>query len=194
MMLGAYNEVIRCSHNKYEVLGHGGDLMFTAEPGDILLYRRLQTTEVREIDFIERLSDGSQPYYYYHCAIALDANMQIESNGKTVVTQLIVDEGFDAFRPPVRTEERNSALELLQRFVGQKYDWILIADDILRAFTHHLIHLPVSLVTSEERHRKICSSLVVRYLNAAGCKTNLNQNALPEDIYFTVKDYQVHAG
>ena len=73
--------------------------MYMAEPRDILLYRKLQDLEVREIDWVERLKDGRQPYFYYHSSIALDAHTEIESDGQTVVMKPLAHDGFDAFRP-----------------------------------------------------------------------------------------------
>jgi hypothetical protein len=165
--------------------------MYNAEPGDILLYRTLQTFEVREIDWVERLKDGRQHYFYYHSSIALDAHTEIESNGKTVAMKPLAHDGFDVFRPPVPVDSRDAALRFIRTLVGQRYDWVLVFDDVLRAITHDLVHLPVSFVESEERHRKICSSLVVKYLNATGLQHTLTRNALPEDIYIQFKDFQV---
>ncbi|GMA60073.1 hypothetical protein NZD89_10885 [Alicyclobacillus fastidiosus] len=165
--------------------------MYVRQQGDILMFRRLQTLEVREIDWIERLKDGRQPYIYYHCSVVVDENTQIESDGKMVITNTIPSGGFDAFRPPILPENRQRGVEQVKKLVGQKYDWVLIVDDALRALTHNLLHLPIKFVAREERYRKICSTIVVAYLNAAGWNHGLTQNALPEDIYIVLRNYQV---
>ncbi|MFB5189927.1 hypothetical protein [Alicyclobacillus fastidiosus] len=166
--------------------------MYVKQQGDILLFRTLQTLEVREIDWIERLQDGKQPYTYYHCSVVVDEHTQIESNGKTVRINAIPSGGFDAFRPPISLEGRQRGIEQLTKLVGQTYDWVLIVDDVLRALTHNLLHLPIKFVAREERYRKICSTVVVAYLNAAGWNHGLTLNALPEDIYIVLRNYQVY--
>lgn len=166
--------------------------MYVEQPGDILMFRELDTLEVREIDWIERLKDGQQPYLYYHCSIVVDKDTLMESNGYKVVLRRTPSTGFDAFRPPLSLDKRRQAIEQLKGLIGQKYDWVLIVDDVLRALTHNVIHLPGGLVAREERYRKICSTLVVRYLNFAGWnQKQLTLNALPEDIYLALRDYQV---
>jgi hypothetical protein len=165
--------------------------MYIAEPGDILLYHKLLTLEVREINLIQRLKTGPQSKFYYHSAIALDSKTLIESDGKRVVVNEILQGGFDAFRPPIPLEGRLAGIAYIRSLVGQKYDWLVVLDDVLRAFTHDLVHLPVRLVKNEERHRKICSTIVVTYLDGAGWKTALNRNSLPEDIYLALESYQV---
>lgn len=166
--------------------------MYSAEPGDILLYRTLHTLGVGAIDIVEELKDGRQPRLYYHCAIAVDAQSIIESNGRTVLIKQIPPAGFDVFRPPLAVGAREEGLSCIRALAGQKYDCIVVIDDVLRALTRNLLHLPASVVESQERHRKICSSLVVCYLEASAWHHGLNQNALPEDIYLLLCPYQIH--
>ncbi|WAH40635.1 hypothetical protein NZD89_20320 [Alicyclobacillus fastidiosus] len=163
----------------------------TVQPGDILLYRSLRNRNTKLIKFFERCEDGPQVRGYYHVAIALDSQLKIESNGKRVTIEPINYGMFDVFRPSIPSQQRNAAINYLKGFYGQPYDWWLVTDDLLRYFTHNVIHLPVSFVQIEERNKKTCSSLVSQYFSVAKWGPALSQNVSPEDIYRYLKNYQV---
>ncbi len=163
------------------------------EPGDILLYRKLRNRKTETIKFIERLKNGPQVREYYHVAIALDKHSKIEANGKVVTMKPIDDEQCDVYRPPIPPQQRDSGIGYMKRLTGEPYDWWLVTDDVLRYITRDVIHLPVGFVQAEERHKKICTSLVVQYFAAAKWGPKLSPNVSPEDIYFLVKKYEIRA-
>lgn len=162
------------------------------QSGDILLYRVPDHSVLVEdaIKLGGYLADGAQRHEYFHAAIALDARDKIECNGGPVQV-LPIDYGhFDVFRPPIPPPKVRGALFATRKWIGKKYDWVLIADDALRALTHNLVYLPVAWVKSEERRRRICSTLVKAYLDAVPWG-NLPPRPIPEDLYILLKYYQV---
>lgn len=165
--------------------------MLICQPGDILVYYRNPSVIDRGIQLAEEIEDGPQPRFYYHVAIALDANRKLEAYRRVGIHPIEYNDTFDVFRPPIAHRRRDNALQFVRSFVGQRYDYILILDDALRYLTHGHVHLPVRYVKSLERHMKVCSSLLVRYLLKAMWGPKLGRNASPEDVYLAVKDYGV---
>jgi hypothetical protein len=162
--------------------------------GDILLYYKGGAWSAPLIDLGEILEDGWQKREYYHCAVALDAQQKIETDGYPVkVDNIQYDGSFDLFRPPIPAQDIRRGLDATRQLIGQKYDWLLIVDDALRFTSRGIIHLPRRWIESEERRRKICSSLVVYYLRAAGWHgVRRWPPATPEDLFLALKDYQVY--
>lgn len=165
--------------------------IYIARPGDILMYRHAPNFDTKLIQFGEELEDGCEQDEYYHCAIALNPNTKIEAQGKSVAVDQIDYGNFDVFRPPLMADQISEGLSAVKECIGQRYDWVLIIDDALRYLTRNLIHLPVRYVKSEERKKKICSSLVALYLDAAGWKKDWSLSVSPEDVYLAVKDWRV---
>lgn len=166
------------------------------QPGDILLYYKGGGWSAPAIKLGEILEDGLQPREYYHAAVALDAQHKIETNGFPVsITEIIFDKSFDVFRPPIEPEDIQRGLHETLKLIGQKYDWVAIVDDALRFLTQGVFHLPTRWVMSEERRRKICSSMVNYYLWQAGW-TGIRRfpPPTPEDLGLALKPYQVIAG
>lgn len=163
---------------------------FFAREGDILLYSHAPNLSTRLIQFGEELEDGMQPVECYHVAIALDGYRKIEADGKNVAINPIDYERCAVFRPPIDKGHIRQGLGETLKLVDQPYDWVLILDDALRYFTHNYIHLPVQYVKSQERRKKICSSLVAFYFGKAQWG-HLGRNASPEDVWLQVKDWPV---
>jgi hypothetical protein len=161
--------------------------------GDILLYYEGGRRFAPFIEIGEILEDGRQPREYYHAAIALDSRHKIETDGFPVmITNIIYDGSFDVFRPPIPLPDIRRGLYATRQLIGQRYDWLLIIDDALRFLTRGVIHLPRKWVESEERRRKVCSSLVAYYLRAAGWREIQRwPPPTPEDLFLALKDYQV---
>lgn len=157
------------------------------------MYRYAPNLDTRLIQLGELLEDG-RPRPYYHTAIALDVNRKIEAQGKTVAITEIDYGNFEPFRPPLTRTQIEEGLSVVLADEGEPYDWPLIIDDGLRYLTHNLVHLPVGWITSEERRKKICSSLVVAYFKASGWrpahpKKTLSRNSSPEDVGIYIQDY-----
>ncbi|MCF8566926.1 hypothetical protein LLE49_19590 [Alicyclobacillus tolerans] len=168
--------------------------MYIAEPGDILLYRKPFAAYIPDIaiDLGEMLEDGPQPKYFFHCAIALNANVKLEADGRRVAVHPIDYGKFEPYRPPIPRGRREKGLQYVETMEGQRYDWIVDIDDGLRYLTHNHVHLPVRWVQNIERHAKNCSDLVGAYFNKVmwGPK-HFGLNTSPEDIWLAVKDYGV---
>ncbi|WDL96956.1 hypothetical protein [Alicyclobacillus sp. ALC3] len=168
---------------------------FWCGAGDILLYHRPPNLSTRLIEDGERLEDPGEPEYFYHVAIALDKYTKIEANGKTVAKANIDYGKFRTFRLPFGHDAIQRGLNLVLSYEGEPYDWPLIIDDGLRYATHDLVHLPVAYIRSEERRRKVCSSLAAKDLVAVRPEWAplLGRNSSPEDIYNVVKSFPVGA-
>lgn len=158
--------------------------------GDILLYGHAPNFETRMIQFGEILEDGIQDQEFYHVAIALNALNKIEANGKYVEINPIDYGKFSIFRPPIDQLNIKKGLDESCQLVGEPYDWLLIFDDVLRYLTHNFIHLPEKWINLQERHKKICSSLVAFYFRKAGWHDSKDQPN-PEDIYLMVKNWRI---
>lgn len=166
----------------------------TAQPGDILLYRRVRSIPDALVDIGAILEDGLQTTIYYHVAIALGPSEQIETDGHTVATHAILYDGsFNVFRPPIDEANRRTGLACVRGFIGQHYDWTLITDDALRDLSRGVLHLPLWYVQSKERKEKVCSSLTVRYFRHAqwAPPRKLDINSSPEDIALAVHEWPV---
>lgn len=164
---------------------------FFCKPGDLLFYSRTPNLSTRLIEYGERMEDPGQSVYVYHVAIALGAYDKLEADGHSVAINPIDYGKFEACRPPMSPARINRGLAKVCTYVGQRYDWPLIVDDGLRYATHNVIHLPVAYIRSQERHEKICSTLVAKYFAACPWGAALGRNASPQDIYEVVKDYPV---
>lgn len=165
--------------------------MFTCQPGDVLLYRKDPSLFDRLVDEFEEAERPKQKKYFYHCGIALNQFETIEADGRYVEVNPIDYERAEIFRPPISQQSINYALSEIRRYIGQRYDWMLIIDDALRYLTRNLIHLPVGYIRSIERHAKVCSSLVAKYFFYSGWEQFYGVNESPEDIWLAVKDYEV---
>ncbi|WP_436663535.1 hypothetical protein ACOALA_13405 [Alicyclobacillus acidoterrestris] len=165
--------------------------MIICEPGDILLYGRAPNLDTRLILKGERMEDPGEDKYFYHVAIALDANWKIEAQGKTVAITEIDYERCTVFRPPIPEWRVKLGLAAVMRCEGQKYDWLAIVNDGLSYLTHGLVHLPDTWIASVEHKRKICSSLVALYFKSAQWGPKFGWRVSPEDIYDAVQDWPV---
>ncbi|MFB5192646.1 hypothetical protein [Alicyclobacillus fastidiosus] len=163
--------------------------MLICESGDILLYETPPNLDTRLILKGERMEDPGGARYFYHVAIALDANWKIEAQGKTVAITDIDYGRFAVFRPPIPPSRVKNGVAAVRDCVGQNYDWLAIMNDGLSYLTRGRIHLPKRWVESSERKRKICSSLVALYFNAAKWGPKFGLTVSPEDIYEAVKDW-----
>ncbi|MCL6442088.1 MAG: hypothetical protein K6T83_01255 [Alicyclobacillus sp.] len=161
------------------------------KPGDILLYPHPPNLSTRLIELGERLEDGKQPIEFYHVALALGPYDKLEADGKRVEVNPIDYGKFIAYRPPIPKDRRDKALAEMRKYIGQPYDWWLILDDALRYLTRGVVHLPVRFISSQERRKKVCSSLVARYLAAAEWGPKLGPNSSPEDLWLAVREYPV---
>jgi hypothetical protein len=170
----------------------GGVTMIQCQSGDILLYRKSPTLFEQLVEDFEQFEDGRQRYQFYHCGIALDTWNTIEADGRRVNVNPIDYEKASIFRPPIQNPDINYALGKIRKFIGQRYDWMLILDDAIRYLTHNKIHLPAKYIRSTERHAKVCSTLVARYFYFAGWGAFYGFNESPEDIWLSVKDYEVY--
>lgn len=163
--------------------------------GDILMYYRPTKPHrlvERAIQLGEILEDGIQDREYYHVAIAVDAQTKVEANGVYVAkADIEKNRSFDLFRPPIAHHVRHQAMQTILTMEGQKYDWWLIFDDVLRYISFGLLRLPESFIAEREQTEKICSTLVGRYLRLAGYKHVDKRFPSPEDIYLAVKRYKV---
>lgn len=162
-----------------------------ANPGDILLYRKNPSVFDRLIVEFEEKEHRKQKEYFYHVGIALDSWNTIEADGRYVEVNPIDYERAEIFRPPISQQSINYALNEIRKYIGQRYDWMLILDDALRYITRNLIHLPIGYIRSTERHAKVCSTLVRRYFFYAGWGLFYGVNESPEDIWLAIKDYEV---
>lgn len=162
-----------------------------ANPGDILLYRKDPSVFDGLVDEFEEMEYRKQKEYFYHVGIALNNFETIEADGRYVEVNPIDYERADIFRPPINQQSINYALGEIRKYIGQSYDWILILDDALRYLTRNLIHLPVRYIRSRERHAKVCSTLVAKYLGYAGWGPLYGLNVSPQDLWFAIKDYEV---
>lgn len=165
--------------------------MYIPRDGDILVYTENPDLVDQGIDFFERLEDGQQQTYAYHVAIALNANTQIAAYKRVSIHPIGYDGKFMAYRPPITPRRRENGLEYVKSFNGQAYDYWLIFDDALRYSTRNLIHLPVSFVRSQERHAKVCSSLVAKYFQAAHFPGDWGFWTSPEDVYLAIQNFRV---
>lgn len=165
--------------------------MINVLPGDLLFYRKNPNLFNRLVDVAEEVENGRQKYEFYHCSIALNQWEKVEADGRRVNVNPIEPDGYSVFRPPINQQSINYALFEIRKYIGQRYDWTLIADDALRYLTHNHIHFPVNYIRSTERHAKVCSSLVARYFFYAGWSSFYGFNESPEDIWLAVKDYEV---
>jgi len=159
-------------------------------PGDILFYDNPPNLSTHLIVDGEHLEDPGEGVYFYHVAIALDANDKAEADGKCVEINPIDYGKFIAFRPPLSRAQIRWGLFALRELVGERYDWWMIADDALRFITHNVIHLPASFILSSERHRKICNTLAAAYLEAAGWGLSELPRS-PEDLYNALRYWPV---
>lgn len=175
--------------------------------GDILLYRRINTAAEAAIVFGEVLEDGIEDREYYHCAIALSSTQKVEALGEICVTNIVQDGSFDVFRVPLHPDDIRQGLHAALKLVGQKYDWWLIADDVLRYLTRGHVHLPKKFIESKERRMKICSSFVHYFFRrATRPKSSVYSVAVrgsilrrlkrwpppsPQDLYLAVQEYEV---
>lgn len=163
---------------------------FRCRPGDILLYPLTSLLHPVEdaISAGEYFEDGPQARYYYHVAIALNDTDKIEADGRFVAIHPIDYGKPDVFRPPASAIKISTALWKVRNwFLGQRYDWWLIFDDVLRALSGNRLHLSIDFINSKERHAKICSSLATVYLKLLGIKVKKNKRrpwarATPQDI------------
>ena len=165
--------------------------------GDILAYHRVGTLGEIAIDFGEALQGGPQPEFFYHVSIATSPYSQLAAiAGKGVIEYpIVMSDPFAIYRPPIPTKDKIAALSEIERFKGERYDWLLIADDALRMLSRDFVHLPDALVRSEERTHKICSSLVVRYLRYAHFEPSipLSFHSTPQDVAISLRKYRVNS-
>ncbi len=165
--------------------------------GDILAYHRVGTLDEIAIDFGEYLQDGPQREFVYHVSIAVSPYSQLAAiAGKGVIEYpIMMSDPFAVYRPPIPMKDKIAALNEVERFKGERYDWLLIADDALRMLSRDFVHLPDALVRSEERTHKICSSLVVRYLRYAHFKPSVPLNFLstPQDVAIALRKYRINS-
>ncbi len=175
--------------------------MIDIRAGDILLYYHSPDLIDRGIDFFEWFEHPYQPLYFYHAAVALSHDRQIEAFRHVEIRAIpYTDRPFMIFRPPICDSVIDKGLDHIQRYVGQSYDYTVIVDDALRYVSHNRIHLPVSWIESDERKEKDCSALVVKYLVATRMlkalrsshnNLTLDRNASPEDLYILLRSYKV---
>lgn len=146
------------------------------------------------IDFGEHIEDGPAKHYFYHLAVAENSTNKMEalSNG---VQEDVIDYSrqFLLVNPPVDPARKSTALHRLRSLIGQQYDWWVIVDDALRIlskalFGRPVVHLPARFVKSQERHEKICVSLLRKYLNWAGSSIRIPYYATVEDAYNMLVD------
>lgn len=158
--------------------------------GDILMYYGKYTFIDDAIKFGELLEDGSQPKEYYHVAIALSPTEKIEANGIDVTRAPIetTPNLFDYYRLPGSKEQIETSLSFIERFIGEKYDWTLIADDVLMYATDGLIHLPEALIEKRESSEKICSTLGELYMVHRGFISSRRYDS-PEDVYIDIRNF-----
>jgi hypothetical protein len=172
------------------------------QAGDILLYyedRQGLKEEIMSnvVKLGAILEDGIQDCEVYHCAIALDGDHKLEADGTVIAIHPINRNGeelFGVFRPKVDPKDRNEALQYVYTFIGQKYDWFLIADEGIVDLTGGAIHFPTQFMERKELHMKICSTLAAFFLKKANYKVDqINKKKFnePEDIYLIVKEDEV---
>ncbi|GMA59661.1 hypothetical protein GCM10025859_01010 [Alicyclobacillus fastidiosus] len=165
--------------------------MLTCETGDILLYSTPPNFDTCLVIEGERMEDPGESRYFFHVAIALDANRKIEARGKTVAIDQIDYGQFAVFRPPVPPSRIQAGIEAVRECIGQHYDWLAIINDGMSYLTRDLAHLPDKWVASSEHKRKICSSLVALYFKTASWGPKFGLTVSPEDIYEAVKEWPV---
>lgn len=162
------------------------------QKGDILLYKNPKTFFEHAIIFGEDLHDGIHTSQYYHVAIAISPTEKVEANGRDVaVSEILLDpREFDVFRLPLSQGSIDASVSYILEFVGEHYDWTLIADDVLRYATFDVVHLPKSVIRHTESTEKICSTLAQLYLLKRGVYSNESYED-PEEVYLSIKDVAV---
>ena len=105
--------------------------MLICEAGDILLYGTPPNFDTHLILDGERMEDPGEDRYFFHVAIALDANRNIEAQGKTVAIDQLDYGKLAVFRPPIRAPRMKTGIEAVRECVGQRYDWLAIINDAL---------------------------------------------------------------
>lgn len=166
--------------------------------GDILLYYKPENileglVQVGEhLEDEDRFENKNTKKTYYHVSIAIDDKFEVGTNGTKVHDKSIdYTQPRDVIRLLASENEIEIAMMYIESFIGQKYDWTLIIDDALRYLTRNLIHLPPSWIVEREKHEKICTTFVEKYLNKLGYTANKGYHESPEDIYFDFRKYLV---
>lgn len=162
-------------------------------PGDVLIYFKAPNLTTRIIEYGEERIDPGEDRYAYHVAVALDAFAKIEADGKETEINPIDYGRFEVYRPPYPDPARMSSALLwgcAQR--GRLYGWIGIIDQGIRDISGGRLHLPRWFVTWADKRWPYCSTLAQSIISKAGFDGIPRwPPPSPEDVYKTVKLYQV---